>query len=104
MAPTLLLADGERITSKPEPPPEGDPAVTIEVPPGRIYFYPEKWTASEEPPSVSACPTGFLTWQDGELATDSEQRCIGCLMCETASLLEGNGELRIHLEMPMEVD
>lgn len=85
-------------------PPSGEPAIIVERPPGKIYFYPEKWTGDESPPSVKACPTGFLQWHNGELCTDPDARCIGCLMCETASLMEGTCELVIHLEMPEEVD
>jgi len=85
-------------------PPSGEPAITIERPPGQIYFYPDKWTSDEDPPSVSACPTEFLQWNKGELDTNPDARCIGCLMCETASLMEGTCELRVHLEMPGEVD
>ncbi len=85
-------------------PPEGEPVISVEVPPGRIYFFPEKWQKDEIPPSVKACPTGFLQWEDGVLTTDPQARCIGCLMCETAALLDGNGEILIYLEMPEEVD
>lgn len=85
-------------------PPEGEPVITVEVPPGKIYFYPEKWESEEVPPSIAACPAGYLRWDEGRLTADPEAKCIGCLMCETASLLDGRGELRIHLEMPMEVD
>ena len=85
-------------------PPSGVPDIVIERPPGKIYFYPDKWTENEAPPSVKACPTGFLQWNGGKLSTDPEARCIGCLMCETAAILEGDCELRIHLEMPEEVD
>ena len=85
-------------------PPEGEPDIAVERPPGKIYFFPEKWESNGEPPSVTACPTGFLQWNDGELKRNPEARCIGCLMCETAALLEGSGELHIELEMPLEVD
>ncbi len=86
------------------PSPEGEPAIQVETPPGDIYFYPEKWSSEEEPPSVSACPTGYLLWNNGKLEVNPEAKCIGCLMCETAALLEGNGEIRIDLKMPAEVD
>jgi len=84
--------------------PEGEPAIIVETPPGKIHFYPEKWQKDEIPPSVKACPTGFLQWKDGLLNTDPEVRCIGCLMCETIALLDGNGEILINLEMPEVVD
>ena len=88
-----------------EPPPrlDGEPLVTVEVPPGRIFHYPELWTSEEPPPSVTACPTSFLNWVDGAISVNDEARCIGCLMCETAALLDGNGEIRIELDMPGEV-
>jgi succinyl-CoA synthetase beta subunit len=89
---------------QPPPAPEGEPSIRVEIPPGNIYFYPEKWNSEEEPPSISACPTGYLLWNKGKLEINPEAKCIGCLMCETASLLEGNGEIRIDLEMPAEVD
>ncbi len=84
--------------------PLGKPEIVVEIPPGRIYFYPEKWRKDEIPPSIKACPTGFLQWKDGSLNTDPEARCIGCLMCETAALLDGNAEILIELEMPEVVD
>ncbi|MCK5063876.1 MAG: hypothetical protein KAQ97_01265 [Candidatus Fermentibacteraceae bacterium] len=89
---------------QPPPSPEGEPAIKVEIPPGDIFFYPEKWESDEEPPSVSVCPTGYLLWNNGKLEVNPDAKCIGCLMCETTSLLEGNGEIRIHLEMPAEVD
>ncbi len=100
----LDIASVESETGNEYVPPSGEPAIIVERPPGKIYFYPEKWRGDEAPPSVKACPTGFLQWKDGELSTNPEARCIGCLMCETASLIEGTCELRIHLELPMEVD
>ncbi len=85
-------------------PPEGEPSITVETPPGKIYFYPERWKKDEIPPSVAACPTGFLKWDISGLTTDPEAKCIGCLMCETAALLDGNAEILIYLEMPEVVD
>ncbi len=90
---------GERYTA-----PGGEPEITVEIPPGNIYFYPERWQNDEIPPSVEACPTGFLKWDEGTLSTDPEARCIGCLMCETAALLDGNSEILIDLEIPEVVD
>ena len=84
--------------------PEGEPEIVVEIPPGKIYFYPERWQNDEIPPSVQACPTGFLKWDAGGLSTDPQARCIGCLMCETAALLDGNEEILIDLEMPEVVD
>ncbi|MEN8209453.1 MAG: ATP-grasp domain-containing protein [Candidatus Fermentibacteria bacterium] len=85
-------------------PPEGKPEIIVDIPPGKIYFYPEKWDTDEIPPSVKACPTGFLKWDESGLSTDPEARCIGCLMCETAALLDGNAEILIKLEVPEVVD
>ncbi len=85
-------------------PPKGKPAITVTIPPGKIYFYPERWQNDEIPPSVEACPTGFLKWDEGTLSTDPEARCIGCLMCETAALLDGNSEILIDLEIPEVAD
>jgi succinyl-CoA synthetase beta subunit len=85
-------------------PPEGEPSIHVEVPPGDIYFYSDRWSEEEPPPSVKACPTGFLQWDSGRLKPNPETRCIGCLMCETAALIDGNAELYIRLEMPEEVD
>ncbi len=108
--PNVMVDDIEAIAMQnpphvqPPSSPEGEPVIRVEVPPGDIYFYPDKWKSDEEPPSFSACPTGYLLWNNGELQINPEAKCIGCLMCETASLLEGNGEIRIHLEMPAEVD
>lgn len=84
--------------------PPGTPAIRVEVPPADIYFYPERWNSKETPPSVEACPSKFLKWTDGKLETDPDSKCIGCLMCETASILYGKSELLIHLEMPEGVE
>lgn len=100
----MEIASVESETGKEYVPPTGEPAIIVERPPGKIYFYPENWTEDEAPPSVRACPTGFLQWKNGKLSTNPEARCIGCLMCETASILEGTCELRVHLELPREVD
>ena len=75
------------------------------MPPGDFFFYPDKWNKDEAPPCVGACPTSFLSWNAQKRAIEPVEgaRCIGCLLCEVVSLLEGNGELRIRLDMP-EVD
>lgn len=98
------IASGEPCKRAKYPPPAGEPAIVVEKPPGSIYFYPEKWTKKEAPPSVKACPTGFLQWENGKLRKNPETSCIGCLMCETAALIHGNGELLIYLDLPGEVD
>jgi succinyl-CoA synthetase beta subunit/ferredoxin-like protein FixX len=99
------IAAKERIKVTPEPQPEGKPTFSVDVPPGDFYYYPDKWTKKEAPPCVAVCPNKFLAWNADKNAIETVEgaRCIGCLLCEVASLLEGNGELRIKLNMP-EVD
>ena len=99
------LAATGRPAVTPEPPPEGEPTFRVEVPPGDFFIYPDRWTGDEAPPCVAACPNQFLSWNAEERTIEPVEgkRCIGCLVCETVSLLEGNGELRIRLDMP-EVD
>jgi succinyl-CoA synthetase beta subunit len=84
--------------------PAREPDITVETPPGKIFFYPERWDSDGVPPSVGACPTGFLQWTGKGISANPDARCIGCLMCETAAQQEGNGEIYIHLEMPEEVE
>ncbi len=96
------MATSERVTQEPEALPSGEPSFTTAVPPGKFYYFADKWTADEAPPCVGVCPTGFLSW-DAEartVGTVEGKRCIGCLLCETYSLLDGNGELRIVLDLP----
>jgi len=99
------MASSERVRAVPEPQPEGEPTFSVEVPPGDFYFDPDKWPGDETPLCVSICPNEFLSWNADERTIEPVEgaRCIGCLLCETVSLLEGNGELRIKLDMP-EVD
>lgn len=99
------MAAAERVRVTPEPQPEGEPTFSVDVPPGDFYFYPEKWTGDEAPACVGVCPTEFLAWNADKRTIETVEgaRCIGCLLCETVSLLDGNGELRIKLDMP-EVD
>ena len=99
------MATKKRIQVTPEPPPEGEPSFSVKVPPGDFFYYPDKWDKDEAPPCVAACPIGFLSWNAEKRAVEpaADARCIGCLICEVVSLLEGNGELRIRLDMP-EVD
>ncbi|OPL18603.1 MAG: hypothetical protein AVO35_04535 [Candidatus Aegiribacteria sp. MLS_C] len=92
----------ERVSS--EPPGSYGTSIVVENPPGEIRFYSERWVSKDAPPSVRACPTGFLRWNGEGIEADPDARCIGCLMCETAALLEGNGEILVHLAMPGEVD
>lgn len=99
------VATGEPIRVVPPALPEGEPAFENEVPPGRFYFFPRLCRGRPDH-LLEACPTGYLRW-DGDartLAPDRDARCIGCLMCETASLLQGNGELRVVLDLPEEVE
>ena len=99
------MATKDRITVTPEPQPEGEPSFSVNVPPGDFFFYPDRWDKDEAPPCVGACPNDFLAWNVEKHAIEPVEggRCIGCLICEVVSLLEGNGELRIRLDMP-EVD
>ncbi|MBW2276820.1 MAG: hypothetical protein JRF63_04965 [Deltaproteobacteria bacterium] len=99
------IATKERVKVTPEPQPEGEPTFSVNLPPGDFFFYPDKWDKDEAPPCVGACPNEFLSWNADKhtIETVEGARCIGCLVCEVASLLEGNGELRIRLDMP-EVD
>ncbi|MFO8184879.1 MAG: hypothetical protein R6U39_12020 [Candidatus Aegiribacteria sp.] len=98
------IAEGPSKVAEKIEPPRGEPDIEVRTPPGKIYFHYDRWNSEEIPPSVTACPTGFLRWESGKLSADPQARCTGCLMCETAALMEGNGELYIHLEMPEEVD
>jgi succinyl-CoA synthetase beta subunit len=99
------VASKERVKVTPEPQPEGEPTFSVQTPPGDFFFYPDKWDKDEAPPCVGACPNEFLAWNKDQhtVETVADKRCIGCLLCEVASMLEGNGELRIRLDMP-EVD
>lgn len=85
--------------------PDGKPLFSVDTPPGDFYFYPEKHQGKEAPEFVKVCPTGFLEWNPEKRTIEKVEgsRCTGCLLCETVSLLEGNGELRIHLDLPWEV-
>jgi succinyl-CoA synthetase beta subunit len=100
-----LLATADRIELPPDPQPFGDPIFTVNIPPGKFFFFPDRWNKVEAPPCVGICPTHYLAWNADKKAIEAADgaRCIGCLLCETVSLLEGDGELRIRLDMP-EVD
>jgi succinyl-CoA synthetase beta subunit len=80
----------------------GEPTFRTAMPPGDFYFFPEKWPGEAPPPSVTACPTAFLQWDPARrtVTPAADKRCIGCLACETAALLDGKGELRIKLDLP----
>ena len=99
------VATKERVKVTPEPLPQGEPTFSVKMPPGDFFYYPEKWDKDEAPSCVGVCPNQFLSWnaETRTIEPVEGQRCIGCLLCETISLLEGNGELRIRLDMP-EVD
>ncbi len=96
------VATKDRIKVTPEPQPEGEPTFSVKMPPGDFYYYPDKWAKDEAPPCVGICPNKFLVWnaETRTVTPNSDARCIGCLLCEVASLTEGNGELRIKLDMP----
>lgn len=92
----------ERITVTPAPQPTGTPTFRVGVPPGDFYFFPDKWPRREAPPCVGVCPTNFLVWNPDKRAIEpaADTSCIGCLLCETIALTQGNGELRIRLDLP----
>ncbi len=96
------IATKERLTLTPEPQPVGEPTFSVETPLGDFFFFPDKWISREAPPCVAACPSGFLAWNQEKQSIEpvAGARCTGCLECETISLLESNGELRIRLNMP----
>jgi succinyl-CoA synthetase beta subunit len=99
------VALGGPVSAEPPEQPDGEPAFETEVPPGRFHFFPDRCQGRPDH-VIDSCPTGYLKW-DGEhraIVPNPEARCIGCLMCETASLLDGNGELRILLDLPEEVE
>lgn len=96
------LATGKRAAGKPEAEP-GTVAFETDTPPARFIYHPDRNPQGLEPACIKSCPTGYLRWEDGAVKTNPEARCIGCLVCETASLLDGNGELTIELDIPGEV-
>jgi len=83
---------------------EGELLFETATPPARFIYHPEKNPGGTEPVCLAECPTGFLMWKDGTIVSNPEAKCIGCLACETASLLRGNGELTIELDLPEEVE
>lgn len=90
------------ITVTPEDQPTGEPTFSVRIPPGDFFFFPDKWPRREAPPCVGVCPTKFLVWNPDTRTIEpaADARCIGCLLCETIALTEGNGELRIRLSLP----
>ena len=98
--PKMALQEAVRVT--PEPQPTGEPTFTTATPPAAFFFDAKTWGKDDPPPCVNACPTKFLVWNAAKhtVETAPDARCIGCLACETASLLEGNGALRIRLDLP----
>jgi len=99
------IALKEPIRAESEAKPEGEPLFSVDVPPGDFYFYPDLHTGNDAPSCIEVCPTGFLAWNEEKRTVERvpDTRCIGCLMCETLSILDGNGELRILLDVPPEV-
>lgn len=81
----------------------GELAFELKTPPARFIYHPEKNPANVEPVCIKECPTGFLIWNNNRITQNPEAKCIGCLVCETVSLLDGNGELTIELDLPAEV-
>lgn len=96
------IAVEKRLRVTPPAPPAGPPAFSVNMPPGDFYYFSDKWTRDEAPPCVGICPTKFLKWNASDRMVEPAEdvRCIGCLLCETVSLLEGNGELYVKLDMP----
>jgi succinyl-CoA synthetase beta subunit len=84
--------------------PDGELLFETVTPPARFFYHPEKNPCGTEPVCVAECPTGFLVWKDGRIAANPEAKCIGCLACETASLLRDNGVLTIELDLPEEIE
>ena len=86
----------------PVPQPEGEPTFRLTAPAASFFFDTSCWDEADPPPCVAACPTGFLRWNDTARTLEpvADARCIGCLACETVSLLESRGELRIRLDLP----
>ena len=81
----------------------GELAFEVKTPPARFIYHPDKNPGNKEPLCIKECPTGFLKWENNRITNNPEAKCIGCLVCETVSLLEGNGELTIELDIPGEV-
>lgn len=78
------------------------PSFTVQVPPGVFHIDAGRCAGCASRPCLSACPVGFLQW-GGDAAGPTPRegtRCTGCLMCETACLLEGAEGLFIQLDMP----
>ncbi len=96
------MALEERISCSVEPQ-GGTVLFETDSPPARFVYHPEKNPRGTEPSCLKCCPTGYLKWEDGTVKANPDARCIGCLVCETESLLEGNGELTIELDIPGEV-
>lgn len=96
------MAVNKRIMVIPEPQPTGAPTFSVDIPPGDFFFFSNKWTQRKAPPCVAVCPTDFLVWNANKRTIEpaADTHCIGCLLCETIALTEGNGELRIRLDMP----
>ena len=96
------MATNERVAQEVPAQPTGTPSFSNKLPPGDFYYDASKWTADQAPPCVGVCPTGFLAWNAEARVVEPVEgkRCIGCLLCEAYSLLDGNGELRIKLDMP----
>ena len=96
------IATDHRVTQEFSPE-AGEVAFEVDTPPARFVYHPEKNPDNIEPLCIKECPTGFLLWSVDKITPNPEAKCIGCLVCETFSLLEGNGELTIELDIPGEV-
>ncbi len=84
-------------------PPAGELAFELKTPPARFIYHPDKNPDFKEPVCIKHCPTKYLMWENNRITANPDAKCIGCLVCETVSLLNGNGELTIELDLPGEV-
>jgi len=82
-------------------PAKGELAFELNSPPGRFIYHPENNPDGIEPSCIRECPTGFLLWKNGRIEANPLAKCTGCLVCETVSLLLGNGELTIDLDLDL---
>ena len=100
------IAELGRTDAGPVPVPDVPVAFSVETPPGAFRIDPSKCLECSGRPCLEACPTSFLTWS-ADTVTKSEvegARCIGCLLCEAACLLDGGGGMFVELSIPGEVE
>ncbi|MBN1434472.1 hypothetical protein JW921_06900 [Candidatus Fermentibacterales bacterium] len=79
-------------------------AFEVEQPPGRFTRDPSICASCATRACLDSCPTSFLAWSgSGPAPAGGDARCVGCLLCEAACLLDGAGGMRIELGLPGEV-